>query len=76
MAVFILRTLEGPGYFPPACVTPTYLDVPCANGFARWIEELSRRGITSGCGGGNYCPTAIVNREQMAVFIAAAFGLR
>ena len=32
-------------------------DVPCSNIFAPWIEELARRGITGGCGGGNYCPT-------------------
>jgi hypothetical protein len=76
MAVFILRTLEGPGYFPPPCANPTFGDVPCSSGFSSWIYELGRRGITSGCGGGNYCPTQVVPREQMATFIAAAFGLR
>ena len=30
----------------------------------------------SGCGGGNYCPTSPVTREQMAVFLSATFGLR
>jgi hypothetical protein len=29
----------------------------------------------AGCGGGNYCPTAAVTREQMAVFLGGTFGL-
>jgi hypothetical protein len=75
MAVFLLRTREGVSYLPPACVTPTFADVPCSNGFARWIEELVRRGITAGCGSGIYCPGNPVNRGQMAVFLTTTFGL-
>jgi hypothetical protein len=52
-----------------------FSDVPASSPFCRWIEELARRGITSGCGGGTYCPTNPVTREQMAVFISATFGL-
>ena len=74
MAVFVLRTLD-PLLSPPACTTPIYADVPASSGFCRWIEELTRRAVVSGCGGGNYCPTAPVTREQMGVFIAATFGL-
>ena len=69
MAVFLLRAKEGPAYQPPACVTPTFTDVPCSSPFARWIEELARRGVTSGCGAGLYCPGGAVTREQMAVFL-------
>jgi len=43
--------------------------------FCAWIEELANRGIVTGCGGGNYCPTASVTREQMGVFISLTFGL-
>ncbi len=75
MAVFLLVAKEGAGYNPPACVTPTFGDVPCSSPFARWIEELARRGITGGCGNGNYCPGAPNSRGQMAVFIVTAFGL-
>jgi CSLREA domain-containing protein len=75
MAVFLLRTLEGSTYAPPPCVTPTFSDVPCSSGFASWIEELVRRGITAGCGGGNYCPDSAVTRGQMAVFLSTTFGL-
>ena len=35
----------------------------------RWIEALAAEGITSGCGGGNYCPLNPVRRDQMAVFL-------
>ena len=29
---------------------------PRRSGFCRWIEELARRGVVTGCGGANYCP--------------------
>ena len=74
MAVFVLRTLD-PALTPPACTTPVYNDVPASSPFCRWIEELTRRNVVTGCGGGNYCPTAVVTREQMGVFISATFGL-
>ncbi len=75
MAVFLLRTLEGPSYVPPACTTATFADMPCSSGFSRWVYELVRRNITAGCGGGNYCGINNVTRGQMAVFLVAAFGL-
>jgi hypothetical protein len=75
MAVFLLRMLEGETYVAPDCVTPVFGDVPCSSGFARWINELVARGITAGCGGGNYCPANVVTRGQMAVFLVATFNL-
>ena len=69
MAVFVLVAKEGAGYVPPACATPMFADVPASSPFCRWIEELARRGVVGGCGGGNYCPTSAVTREQMAVFV-------
>jgi len=75
MAVFLLLTKEGSGYTPPACITPTFNDVPCSSGFAPWVDELARRGITGGCGNGNYCPSSSVTRGQMAVFLATTFGM-
>jgi hypothetical protein len=52
-----------------------YSDVPASSPFCRWIEELTRRAVVSGCGGGNYCPAAAVTREQMGVFMSVTFGL-
>jgi hypothetical protein len=75
MAVFLLRTLEGPTYTPPACTSPPFADVPCSSIYAAWIQEISTRGITGGCGGGLYCPASPVSRGQMAVFLTVTFGL-
>jgi hypothetical protein len=70
MAVFVLVAKEGAGYAPPACVAPPiFADVPVSSPFCRWVEELARRGVVGGCGGGNYCPLQTVTREQMAVFV-------
>ena len=74
MSIFVLRTLD-PALDPPACGTPVFADVPASSPFCRWIEELFRRNIVTGCGGGNYCPQAPVTREQMGVFISSTFGL-
>ena len=74
MAVFLLRTLD-PNLDPPACTTPLFGDVPASSPYCRWIEELARRGVVSGCGFGNYCPTDHVTREQMTVFVTQTFGL-
>jgi hypothetical protein len=76
IAVFLLRTLEGPTYLPPDCATPVFSDVPCSSSFARWVEELARRGITAGCGAGFYCPAEPVTHGQIAVFLTTTFGLR
>jgi hypothetical protein len=76
MAVFLLKTLEGSGYTPPACTSPSFSDVPCGHPFATWIYELVARGITAGCGGGFYCPLTNANRGQMATFIVKTFGLQ
>ena len=39
------------------------------------IEWLAAAGISNGCGGGAFCPTAPVSREQMASFLRRALGL-
>jgi hypothetical protein len=75
IAVLLLRTLD-PALNPPPCGTTTfYNDVPASHPFCRWIEELARRGVVSDCGGGNYCPSAEVTREQAAFFVTGAFDL-
>ena len=77
MAVFALKTLD-PALNPPACVAGSEMfnDVPASSPFCKWIEELARRQVVSGCGGGAYCPTAPVTREQMGVFLSATFSLK
>lgn len=58
---------------PPA--TATFGDVPTGHPFFQHVEALVASGITSGCGGGDYCPNASLTRGQMAVFLAKALGL-
>jgi uncharacterized repeat protein (TIGR03803 family) len=69
MAVFLLRAEHGAAYVPPACLFPTFPDVPCSNPFSSWIDELVAEGITGGCAGGDFCPGNAVLRNSMAVFL-------
>jgi len=74
MAVFLLRAKYGSSYSPPAA-TGVFGDVDLAHWAVHWIEQLAAESITVGCGGGNYCPDAVVTRDQMAVFLVRTFGL-
>ncbi|MBI5295146.1 MAG: S-layer homology domain-containing protein [Chloroflexi bacterium] len=47
----------------------TFADVPLDHWAWQWIQSMYMAGITSGCGGGNYCPNQAVTRAQMAVFL-------
>jgi copper-binding protein NosD/S-layer family protein len=49
-------------------------DVPPSHMFYNEIGKLSARGVTLGCGNGNFCPNDFVTREQMAAFIVRALG--
>ena len=76
MAVFLLKTLQGSAYVPPACAR-LFDDVPCSSPFADWVDDLYDRGITGGCSVAPalYCPTVASNRGQMAAFLTRTFGL-
>jgi hypothetical protein len=43
--------------------------------FRTEIEWAAETGLTAGCGGGHFCPTASVTREQMAAFLVRALDL-
>ncbi|HTR04738.1 MAG TPA: S-layer homology domain-containing protein [Thermoanaerobaculia bacterium] len=60
----------------PAPASPQFADVPVTDPAFQYIEALAASGITSGCGGGNFCPDTAVTRRQMAVFLAKALGLQ
>ncbi len=73
MAVFLLRGIKGPGYvLPPVGDSTGFADVPTSHWAAAWIKQFGVEGLTSGCGGGNYCPSNPVTRDQMAVFLLRA----
>ncbi len=76
MAVFLLKTLLGASYVPPAA-TGIFGDVPVGAFAADWIEDLYGRGITGGCQASPllYCPDNPNTRGQMGVFLTKTFGL-
>jgi M6 family metalloprotease-like protein len=89
VAVFLARAMTGGGELPVSgtvsglggfnCVsggTSVFSDVPPTDAACRHIHFLASQSITAGCGGGAYCPAADLRRDQMAVFISKAFGLR
>ena len=59
----------------PAPATATFADVPTNFTYFRTIEALAASGVTSGCGGGNFCPSQFVTRGEMSKFLANALGL-
>lgn len=69
MASFLARALRLPStsvdFFTDDEASPHEAD----------INRLAAAGITLGCGGGIYCPTDFVTREQMASFLARALDL-
>ena len=74
MAVFMEASLQRS---PAASCTGMFSDVNAGTVgdlVCRYIEDFAAAGITGGCGGGNYCPSAPVTRAQMAVFIEAALS--
>ena len=75
MAVFLIKAYLGPNYAPPPATGLVFSDVPAGAFAAGWIEELAALGITSGCGGGRFCPDSPSSRAEMAVFLTVTFNL-
>jgi glucose/arabinose dehydrogenase len=68
MATFIALAIglpPGPAVFSDVAGSP----------HAAHIYSIAAAGITSGCGGGKYCPQALVTRGEMATFLARALNL-
>jgi len=53
----------------PLHVGGSFPDAASSRGDYRYVETVFHDGITSGCGGGLFCPDASVTRAQMAVFL-------
>jgi hypothetical protein len=65
---------EGGGHFWTMHVGDSFADVPRSQPFYKKIETLLHNGITTGCTATNYCPSATVARDAMAIFIARALA--
>jgi hypothetical protein len=76
MAVFVLRAIHDMGWAPPP-LSHFFTDMPVTGKewMEPWVDEFYREGITTGCGGGNFCPENGVTRAEMAVFIDRAYHL-
>jgi len=76
LAAFLLKTKYGSAHVPPVPIG-VFADVPVADPFAPWVEELYAEGATAGCQAAplRYCPLSASSRGQMAVFLVKAFGL-
>jgi hypothetical protein len=71
-AKFLLRAKHGATYLPPPPKGTVFLDVPKSDPFAGWIEQLWSEGISGGCGNGNFCGSATLNRATLAVLLLKA----
>jgi hypothetical protein len=72
MAVFIERTFGDTA--PPTPAAQTFTDVPPTYWAYAFIDQFYKRGVTTGCGVGEYCPDRNVTRAEMAAFIERALG--
>jgi hypothetical protein len=80
MATYIARAVVDPpgdaglaDYHPPG--TPTFPDVGLHHWAYRYVEYCAENGIVLGYDDGTYRPAAIITRDQLAVYLARAFGL-
>jgi hypothetical protein len=75
-----LGSLPTPSVFtPPECGVAPFSDVPASSPYCPFVRQAFGAGITSGCGGGKYCPQGAVTREQLAMFLTRvlrAHGVR
>jgi hypothetical protein len=77
LAVFLIKMSHQPTIAPPAACGCIYPDVPAGAFAANFIEQLNADNhVAPGtCGAGNFCPNDPAKRDQMAEFLALAFGL-
>jgi len=68
MAAFLVRALG----LPPTSIG--YFTDDDGTMFEANSNSLREAGITTGCGGTNYCPNGAVTRGQMAAFLVRALG--
>ena len=67
------ESLTGGGAAPQTLhIGHSFSDVPPGAFAYRYVETLLHSGLTAGCSETTFCPSASVNRWQMAVFLARA----
>ena len=59
----------------PASPNLHFTDVSVSDVFCKHVHFLWAKGVIAGCSGTQYCPDGDVGRDEMAKFLANAFGL-
>jgi hypothetical protein len=73
MAVYISRALAGgDAKVPTGPATATFDDVPTDHWAFKYVEYCYGHGVVQGYDATTYAPDLVVNRAQMAVYIARA----
>jgi hypothetical protein len=78
MAVYVARAMVAPGgdvAIPHPPPTASFADVPTTFWAYKQVEYCVGQGVVKGYDDGLYHPDWVVTRDQMAVYIAKAFGL-
>ena len=78
MAVYVARAMVAPGgdaAIPDPPATASFADVPTSFWAYKQVEYCVGQGVVKGYDDGEYHPEYPVTRDQMAVYIARAFGL-
>jgi glucose/arabinose dehydrogenase len=71
-AVFLVRGVHGSAFVPPPATGTVFTDVPASYWAASYIEQVAADGVAHGCGGGQYCPEALLTRAEAAVLLLRA----
>jgi photosystem II stability/assembly factor-like uncharacterized protein len=85
MAIFLARGLAGGGANVPtsgevgagsydckAGGTSLFADVLPTDSFCKSVHYLAAENVTTGCNPGSYCPSDLISRASMAIFVAKA----
>jgi hypothetical protein len=70
-AIVLVLALAIPGV---VLASHQFGDVPDSNPFHDDISAIALAGITTGCGGGNFCPNGTLTRAQEAAFVHRGAG--
>jgi hypothetical protein len=78
MAVYMARAMAGGDSSVPAYTgSPSFQDVDASFWAFKYVQYIAddKRNVTQGYEDGYYHPEGVVTRDQMAVYVARAFGL-
>lgn len=73
LAVFLTTMFDPPTL--PTPLTQRFADVPSTHPLSKYIEYISRMGITSGCSADSFCPDRVLTRKEMVVLLLRALGI-